>query len=97
MAYRSFVQSVRAHYPDAWIFLTIGSMLGQDKLDQVTMRLTNVQTALNDKKLHMFDLGIEDFGADGTVPTGCDWHPNAADHKRMSDILVRELKAKLNW
>jgi len=99
-AYKSFVATVRSHYPDAWIFLTIGSMLGDAALSQVKTHLTNVVAALaatGDQKLATFDLGVQNMGADGSVPTGCDWHPNVADHQRMAGILQQQLSSKLGW
>ena len=97
-AYKSFVEHVRAKYPDAWIFLTIGSMLDGTKSTQCKTRLQNVLNALaSDKKLVTFDLGMQDLGADGTVPTGCDWHPSVADHERMAELLKQQLTAKLGW
>jgi lysophospholipase L1-like esterase len=99
-AYQSFIAKARSHYPDAWIFLTIGSMLGDPALSQVKARLANVVAALaatGDQKLVTFDLGVQNMGADGSVPTGCDWHPNVADHQRMAGILQQQLSAKLGW
>jgi lysophospholipase L1-like esterase len=99
-AYRSFIAKVRSHYPDAWIFMTIGSMLGDSELSQVKTHLANVVAAVaatGDQKLATFDLGVQDMGADGSVPTGCDWHPNVADHQRMAGILQQQLASKLTW
>jgi lysophospholipase L1-like esterase len=99
-AYKSFIATVRRHYPDAWIFLTIGSMTGEPALSQVKARLANVVAAVaatGDQKLATFDLGVQNMGADGSVPTGCDWHPNVADHQRMAGILQQQLSAKLGW
>lgn len=99
-AYKSFIATVRSHYPDAWIFLTIGSMTGEPGLSQVKAHLANVVAAgaaTGDQKLASFDLGVQNMGADGSVPTGCDWHPNVADHQRMAGILQQQLSAKLGW
>lgn len=99
-AYKSFIAKIRSTYPDAWIFLTIGSMLGEPALSQVKTHLANVVAALavtGDQKLATFDLGTQNMGADGSVPTGCDWHPNLADHLRMAGILQLQLSAKLGW
>jgi lysophospholipase L1-like esterase len=98
-AYVSFISTVRRHYPDAWIFLTIGSMLGDPALGQVKTHLANVVAQMtastNDTKLVTFDMGTQDLGSDGSVPTGCDWHPNAADHLRMAGILQAQISSKL--
>ena len=99
-AYKTFIATIRSHYPDAWIFLTIGSMVGEPGLSQVKTHLANVVAALaatGDLKLATFDMGVQNMGADGSVPTGCDWHPNVADHQRMADILRQQLTAKLGW
>jgi len=99
-AYIAFLQQVRTKYPDAWIFCTIGSMLGQPELGQVKARLAAVVAARSgagDTKVSTFDFGTQDMGPDGSVPTGCDWHPNVADNARMAEILKTQLKAKLGW
>jgi lysophospholipase L1-like esterase len=99
-AYTNFIAKVRSHYPDAWIFLTIGSMTGEPALSQVKTHLANVvaaATSTGDKKVVTFDLGVQNMGADGSVPTGCDWHPNVADHQRMAGILQQQLSSKLGW
>ena len=99
-AYQSFVAKVRGHYPDAWIFLTIGSMTSEPSLSQVKARLASVVaavTATGDQKVATFDLGVQNMGSDGSVPTGCDWHPNVADHQRMADLLQQQLQSKLGW
>lgn len=96
-AYVNFIATIRSHYPDAWIFLVIGSLLDDPQLTQVKTRLSNViakvQASTNDTKLATFDLGVEDT----SVPTGCDWHPNVAEQKRMAGILQAQLTAKLGW
>ena len=100
-AYVSFIAKLRSHYPDAWIFLTIGSMLSDPALTQVKTRLSSVvssvQVATGDQKITTFDLGVQNTGSDGTGPTGCDWHPNVTDHKRMAGILQQQLSTKLGW
>jgi hypothetical protein len=34
---------------------------------------------------------------DGLLGTGCDWHPNAAEHQRMATLLEAELRTDLGW
>jgi hypothetical protein len=99
-AYVEFVEHVRSKYPDAYLFLTIGSMLGQPQLGQVDTRLQAVvaaRAAAGDDKLVTFDLGTQPLGNDGETPTGCDWHPNVVDHARMAEVLKAQLKSKLGW
>ena len=100
-AYVSFIGTVRSHYPDAWIFLTIGSMTGEPGLTQVKTHLANVIATVSantgDQKLATFDFGVQNLGSDGSVPSGCDWHPSATEHKRMAIILQQQLSSKLGW
>jgi lysophospholipase L1-like esterase len=100
-AYVQFIATVRGKYPDAWIFLVIGSMVDEPQLTEIKTRLASVvskvQSSTGDTKLATFDLGVQDMGSDGSIPTGCDWHPNVADHKRMAGILQGQLTAKLGW
>jgi hypothetical protein len=82
------------------LFLTIGSMLGQPQLGQVDTQLQSVvaaRAAAGDGKLVAFDMGTQPLGDNGETPTGCDWHPNVADHARMAEILKTQLKSKLGW
>ena len=71
-----------------------------EQLGQVDARLQAVvaaRAAAGDAKLATFDLGTQPLGSNGETPTGCDWHPNTADHARMAEILKTQLKAKLGW
>ncbi len=90
--YVSFIQNVRSHYPDAWIFATIGSMLDGSDLTTIRSRLANVVAAVSDPKVITFDMGTQD-----TSTTGCDWHPDVDEHKRMADILRDRIQTHLHW
>jgi len=76
-------------------------MLGDPALSQVKTHLANVvaqvTASTNDTRLVTFDMGTQDLGSDGSVPTGCDWHPNVADHLRMAGILQAQISSKLGW
>jgi len=96
----AFVGKIRASYPAAWIFLTIGPMLGQPELDQVKSAqaaIVGAVRAAGDARVSAFDFGIQDLGADGSTPTGCDWHPSALEHRRMAGILEGQLRSTLGW
>ena len=99
-AYVDFVATVRDHHPGAWIFLTIGPMLGDPELGQVKARLANVVaelTASGEERVSTFDFGTQNLGSDGSIPSGCDWHPSTTEHARMAEILEAELQEKLGW
>lgn len=94
-AYVAFLADVRALRPDAWLFLTIGSMFAQPELGQVERRLEEVVVRLRsrgEQRVSSFGLGTQD-----SQVTGCDWHPSRSDHERMAAILERELRSKLGW
>ena len=59
--------------------------------------MIDARAAAGNTKLVSVDLGIQNLGPDGSVPTGCDWHPNVIDHKRMEEILKQQLSATLGW
>jgi hypothetical protein len=99
-AARDFIQRIRSHYPSAWIFLAIGSKLWGSQFDEANARLRSVaaeRAAAGDSKVISFDLGIQNLGADSMIPTGCAWHPSAAEHRRMASILRKQLATKLGW
>jgi hypothetical protein len=94
-AYSKFISSVRKHYPDTLILLTIGPTLEDGRKRQVEARLERVIAARNDAgddKIAMIDIGIQ-----GTDVTGCSWHPSAEEHARMGMVLAEELRNRLNW
>jgi lysophospholipase L1-like esterase len=99
--YVDFIATVRSHYPDATIFLTIGSMLGEPELTEVKARLASVISAVSsatgDDRLFTFDFGTQNLGSDGLIPTGCDWHPSQDEHERMAGILQQQLETTLGW
>jgi lysophospholipase L1-like esterase len=99
-AYVAFAKQIRGKYPNAFLILTIGSMLAHPQIDQVDTRLQAVvaaRKAEGDDKIATFDFGVQELGSDGTVPTGCDWHPSTADHARMAQILEMQLRDHLGW
>ena len=99
-AYVEFLAELRSHYPEAWFFLTIGSMLNEPELSEVTTHLGNIVSQVQtngDQRVSAFDFGSQDLGSDGSIPSGCDWHPSTDEHARMADILQAELEDKLGW
>jgi len=96
----AFLEEVRSQYPGAWIVLAAGSMLGDAERGTILGYLESARdtrAAGGDERVSVLDLGAQDLGADGSVPTGCDWHPNVADHARMAALLEAELRDRLDW
>jgi lysophospholipase L1-like esterase len=91
-AYVAFLQTVRGHYPNAWIFLTIGPMTGEPMLSTMRTHLSNVITRMGDAKISSVDIAAQD-----STSTGCDYHPNVPEDNVMAGILAPALRAKLGW
>ncbi len=95
-AYTGFLATVRAKYPDAFILCAIGPLLYGTGLTNATAYITALVADANqkgDQKIKVLNFGQQD----ATQGTGCDWHPSAAEHQHMADMLVAELKADLGW
>jgi hypothetical protein len=94
-AYVAFLKTVRGHYANAWIFMTMGPMTADPLLAQMRMHLANVLakvTGGGDMKVTTIDLATQD-----TTMTGCDYHPNVAEDQKMAAALAPAIKAKLGW
>jgi lysophospholipase L1-like esterase len=91
-AYVAFLKTVRSHYPNAWIFLTLGPMTSDPLLTMMRGHLTAVVAAAGDPKVVTIDLATQD-----TTMTGCDYHPNVAEDQVMATALAPAIKAKLGW
>jgi lysophospholipase L1-like esterase len=94
--YAAFITSVREKYPDAFIYCAVGPMLYGAGLSNARTYLTDLIASVNeggDSKVKLLDLGQQN----GLLGTGCDWHPNAAEHQRMATLLEAELRTDLGW
>jgi lysophospholipase L1-like esterase len=91
-AYVAFLRTVRGHYPDAWIFLTIGPMTSDPTLTQMRTHLTNVVSTFADPRVTTVDLATQN-----TATTGCDFHPDVAEDTVMAGMLAPTIKGKLGW
>jgi hypothetical protein len=95
-AYAAFVGKVREKYPDALILCAVGSMLGQAEHAlalEFLGAIANDRKSAGDARVKVLDLGTQD----ALLGTGCAWHPNVAEDKRMADLLTKELRQSLGW
>jgi lysophospholipase L1-like esterase len=91
-AYVAFLQTVRGHYPNAWIFLTMGPMTSAPLLSTMRTHLSNVVAKVGDARITTVDMPAQD-----ATSTGCDYHPNVAEDGIMAGILTTAIKTKLGW
>ena len=96
-----FVKQVRAHRPNAHIFLTVPPMVtDQFPLNNSRTRLRDAlttviaaQQAAGDTKVYQMDLVEMGY----RYGLGCDYHPNLEVHGIMRDQLVGAIKSKTCW
>jgi hypothetical protein len=91
-AYVAFLHTVRGHYPNAWVFLTIGPMTSDPLLSQMKTHITNVVMRMSDAKITSVDMAVQD-----ATSTGCDYHPNVAEDKTIAATLASAMRSKLGW
>lgn len=91
-AYLAFLRTVRTHYPDAPIFLSIGPMLNEPLLGSMRAHLARIAARAHDENLTTVDIPIQD-----TTSTGCDYHPNVAEDRIMAGILATAIRKRLGW
>jgi lysophospholipase L1-like esterase len=94
--YLQLVETVRGHYPDAYIFCIIGPLLSGSDLTTIQGYLEDVVSARNAAG----DARIEYFGAIAAQSSdkfACQYHPNVAENMIMAGQLTVELKDKLGW
>ena len=87
-AYLELIREIRAVSPDAHIFVTLGSMVGDPQLGQYRALLDGVVAASADAKVHRIDLDVQDSG----MGVGCDWHPTRAEDARMAGQLAAQMQ-----
>jgi lysophospholipase L1-like esterase len=95
-AYRDLLSYIRGKYPTALILCAVGPMLGGSEF-------TTLRTWLNALVAERTGAGDANFAVvefptqDGSLGYGCDWHPSAAEHDAMADVLVPILANRLGW
>lgn len=93
-AYVDLLEQIRAANPGALVLCTVAPLLGGDEgalvqgyIDQAIAE----RAAAGDDRVSRIDLST---AADGW---GCDWHPSAATHQAMAELLIDVLHDQLGW
>lgn len=99
--YLTLLKQVRKAFPSAWIFVATGPMLS-DFYPTTFKALSTMRTTLNDVVHSMGDGRVRflEFPLNITSdsdPTGCEWHPNAAQDALMAGRLEGSIKEALGW
>jgi lysophospholipase L1-like esterase len=94
-AYREFIASIRKAYPQAHIFLTIGSMGHgpQGVIPQYNTKLVAALAAEGETKVHAVAIANQDQ----RNGIGADWHPSIKTHQLMADQIAAEIRSVMKW
>jgi lysophospholipase L1-like esterase len=95
-AYVALLERVRGHYPGAFIFCTVGPLLGGADL---TTARAYIASAVQQRR-DAGDLQVKAFELAPTDPNngyGCDYHPSLKTHAVMAGELSALLRSELGW
>ncbi len=95
-AYAGLLDTIRAKYPDAWIFCMLGPMLWGTGLTQATAyttALVSERNAAGDARVRLFDFGQQN----SSLGTGCSYHPNVTVQTQMAEELVATIRERVSW
>ncbi len=96
-AYGALVDTIRGHYPNAHVFMTIWSQIKAYNGARQAMEagLQSVLSAhASDTKLYLYEFPEANHDTD---ETGCEYHANEAHHQAMGALLAAQIKAKTGW
>ncbi len=94
--YRSLVETIRGHYPRAFILCTIGPLTSPSESAIVHGHIRAVlqaRTAAGDTRIALFDR----IAPQTPDKFACAYHPNVAENAIMAAQLADELRARLGW
>lgn len=94
-AYVAFIADLRKAYPQAHIFLTIGSMgHGPDGvIPRYNAAIVAELAAAGDTRVHALALANQK----PSNGIGADWHPSVKTHQIMADTLAAAVRKELGW
>jgi lysophospholipase L1-like esterase len=92
-AYVAFAASLRARYPQAWIFCALGPMENGAAARTAVQAVVAARTQAGDARVRFLELATQT----GELGYGCDYHPSVATQQQMADALVAQLRAVAGW
>jgi lysophospholipase L1-like esterase len=94
--YVTLLETVRGHYPSAFIVCIIGPLTTGNDLTILKGYISDavgMRNAAGDANVEFFDRITPQSSTD----FACQYHPDAPEHMMMAALLAPELKAKLGW
>ena len=92
-AYVQFIETLRRYYPRAQI-VCLTSPMGDARLTAV---LKNYLTGVVEEMHRRGDKKVDQFFFSRQFSSGCDYHPNLAEHAEMAEELTAFLKGEMGW
>jgi lysophospholipase L1-like esterase len=95
-AYLGLLQTVRAHYPHAYIVCLIGPLLSGSDLTTIEGHIHDVVqmlTTAGDARVEFFD----QLQPQPSSAYACQYHPDVTEQTLMGTELATEIAAKLGW
>jgi len=93
-AYVRLINRVRSLYPGVTIFCVSGPMIEEPCWGYIKETVEQEQKGKRDKDI--FFVGIERSKLTD-ADWGCDYHPNVYGMSKITEILVSEIKMRMNW
>ncbi|HLK91380.1 MAG TPA: GDSL-type esterase/lipase family protein [Polyangia bacterium] len=95
-AYLGLLQTVRAHYPHAYIVCIIGPLLSGSDLTTIEGHIHNVvqtMTSAGDTRVELFD----QIQPQPSSAYACQYHPDVTEQTLMGNQLATEIAARVGW
>jgi lysophospholipase L1-like esterase len=95
-SYLSLVETIRAHYPRAYILCVIAPLLSVGEVRVIEGYIRNVvaaRAAVGDTQIELFD----QIAPQTSDKFACASHPNVAENALMANLLADRLRAQLGW
>jgi lysophospholipase L1-like esterase len=97
----AFVKTLRAAYPNAWLFVTISPLLSNAPAAKQSVSTETVGrqyaqamvTAAQDAKVAYIDIPVDD----GSRNYGCDYHLSPASNIYFANLFAKAIGQKLGW
>ena len=101
-AYHDFIGQLRKNYPEATIYLAIGSMMSDWPAERHPLttargyiqRVVKECNSAGDSKVHFLEFATQDRVLNGL---GADWHPSIKTDQIMAGTFIAAVRKDLGW